>query len=191
MPIRKVVAGLVLIAAAAFAAEPVLAQGQPAQEATASSPSGVAAPAGGISVGPLTVYPRVDLAYGHDDNLFLRPASAGIRASDFTIVSPSIRAEAKAGPHKFDIGLRIDDGRYHQSPADSYTDYTLVRLTQAPRDADFALQYVLKNAKTREEQDACVEAVRFKCNVLWVQQDALYNAYVAGNIPPGAFRPEA
>ncbi|PPC80838.1 MAG: pyrroloquinoline quinone biosynthesis protein C [Hyphomicrobium sp.] len=64
------------------------------------------------------------------------------------------------------------------------------RLTQAPRDADFALQYVLKNAKTREEQEACVDAVRFKCNVLWVQQDALYNAYVAGNIPPGAFRPE-
>lgn len=65
------------------------------------------------------------------------------------------------------------------------------RLTQAPRDSDFALQYVLKNAKTREEQEACVEAVRFKCNVLWVQLDALYNAYVAGNIPPGAFRPEA
>ena len=64
------------------------------------------------------------------------------------------------------------------------------RLTQAPRDADFALQYVLQNAKTRDEQDACVEAVRFKCNVLWVQLDALYNAYVAGNIPPGAFRPE-
>jgi pyrroloquinoline-quinone synthase len=50
---------------------------------------------------------------------------------------------------------------------------------------------VLKNAKTRDEQEACVEAVRFKCNVLWAQLDALYNAYVAGNIPPGAFRPEA
>ena len=65
------------------------------------------------------------------------------------------------------------------------------RLTQAPRDADFALQYVLKNAKTRDEQEACVEAVRFKCNVLWVQLDALYHAYVNGNVPPGAFRPEA
>jgi pyrroloquinoline-quinone synthase len=64
------------------------------------------------------------------------------------------------------------------------------RLTQAPRDSEFALQYVLANAKTREEQEACVDAVRFKCNVLWVQLDALYNAYVAGNIPPGAFRPE-
>ncbi len=65
------------------------------------------------------------------------------------------------------------------------------RLTQAPRDSEFALQYVLHNAKTRDEQEACVDAVRFKCNVLWVQLDALYNAYVAGNIPPGAFRPEA
>ena len=65
------------------------------------------------------------------------------------------------------------------------------RLTQAPRDADFALQYVLKNARTREEQEACVEAVRFKCNVLWVQLDALYHAYVTGSISPGVFRPEA
>ena len=73
---------------------------------------------------------------------------------------------------------------------DSVLAYFKRRLTQAPRDADFALQYVLKNAKTRDEQEACVDAVRFKCNVLWVQLDALYNAYVAGHIPPGAFRPE-
>jgi pyrroloquinoline-quinone synthase len=65
------------------------------------------------------------------------------------------------------------------------------RLTQAPRDADFALDYVLKNAKTRDGQEACVDAVRFKCNVLWVQLDALHNAYVEGHVPPGAFRPEA
>jgi pyrroloquinoline-quinone synthase len=65
------------------------------------------------------------------------------------------------------------------------------RLAQAPRDADFALQYVLQNAKSREEQEACVDAVRFKCNVLWVQLDALQHAYVEGNVPPGAFRPEA
>ena len=74
---------------------------------------------------------------------------------------------------------------------DSVLAYFKRRLTQAPRDADFALGYVLRNAKTREEQEACVDAVRFKCNVLWVQLDALMNAYVAGNIPPGAFRPEA
>jgi pyrroloquinoline-quinone synthase len=66
------------------------------------------------------------------------------------------------------------------------------RLNQAPRDADFALDYVKKTAKTGEAQTACVEAVRFKCNVLWAQLDALHYAYVTpGLIPPGAFRPES
>ncbi len=66
------------------------------------------------------------------------------------------------------------------------------RLTQAPRDATFALQFVKDNAKTREMQKACVAAVRFKCDVLWAQLDALYFAYVSpGFIPPGAYRPNA
>src|SRR5579875_276489 len=43
------------------------------------------------------------------------------------------------------------------------------RLAQAPRDADFALDYIKRNARTRAEQEACVDAVRFKCNVLWAQ----------------------
>jgi pyrroloquinoline-quinone synthase len=66
------------------------------------------------------------------------------------------------------------------------------RLDQANRDADFALAYVKRMARTREAQDAAVAAVRFKCNVLWAQLDALHHAYVSpGLVPPGAFRPEA
>jgi coenzyme PQQ biosynthesis protein C len=61
---------------------------------------------------------------------------------------------------------------------------------QAPADADFALNYIKQHASTRAEQEACVDAVRFKCNVLWVQLDALYHAYINGNVPPGAWRPE-
>ncbi len=64
------------------------------------------------------------------------------------------------------------------------------RLAQAPRDADFALNYVKVHARSRAEQDACVDAVRFKCDMLWAQLDALNHAYVTpGAIPPGAFRP--
>jgi coenzyme PQQ biosynthesis protein C len=63
------------------------------------------------------------------------------------------------------------------------------RLTQAPRDATFALEFVKSNARTRELQEACVAAVEFKCNVLWAQLDALYLAYVTGMVPPGAYRP--
>ena len=66
------------------------------------------------------------------------------------------------------------------------------RLTQAPRDSDFALNYVKTHARARSEQVACVAAVQFKCDVLWSQLDALNHAYVTpGVIPPGAFRPES
>lgn len=64
------------------------------------------------------------------------------------------------------------------------------RLAQAPDDSEFALNYVKTHAQGRAEQDACVAAVRFKCDVLWAQLDALNHAYVTpGAIPPGAFRP--
>jgi pyrroloquinoline-quinone synthase len=65
------------------------------------------------------------------------------------------------------------------------------RLDQAPRDADFALQYVKANANAPHERQLVCNALIFKTNVLWVQLDALYHAYVEGHIPPGAFVPEA
>ena len=64
------------------------------------------------------------------------------------------------------------------------------RLQQAPRDAGFALEYVKAHAKTPAEREAVCNALIFKTNVLWVQLDALYHAYVEGHIPPGAFVPE-
>ncbi|MGU3538325.1 pyrroloquinoline-quinone synthase PqqC [Methylobacterium sp. A54F] len=64
------------------------------------------------------------------------------------------------------------------------------RLTQAPRDADFALDYVKQHATTPALQRQAMAALTFKCNVLWTQLDALYFAYVApGMIPPDAWRP--
>jgi len=64
------------------------------------------------------------------------------------------------------------------------------RLDQAPRDARFALDFVKANANTPEQRQAVCDALTFKTNVLWVQLDALYHAYVTGMVPPGAFRPE-
>ena len=70
--------------------------------------------------------------------------------------------------------------------------YFTPRLTQAPKDVDFALAYVDEHATTRALQEQVLAALRFKCDVLWSQLDALYFAYVEpGLIPPGAFRPEA
>ena len=69
--------------------------------------------------------------------------------------------------------------------------YFTPRLTQAPQDVNFALSYVKQHARTRTEQEAVLDALRFKCDVLWSQLDALFLAYVEpGLIPPGAFVPE-
>jgi coenzyme PQQ biosynthesis protein C len=66
------------------------------------------------------------------------------------------------------------------------------RLSQAPRDADFALNYVKRTATTGELQRAALNALAFKCDVLWTQLDALYFAYVEPRLPPpGAWTPGA
>jgi pyrroloquinoline-quinone synthase len=68
--------------------------------------------------------------------------------------------------------------------------YFTPRLTQAPTDVAFALSYVKEHADTPEKQAQVLDTLRFKCDVLWAQLDALYFAYVApGLIPPGAFVP--
>jgi len=68
--------------------------------------------------------------------------------------------------------------------------YFTPRLTQAPQDSDWALAYVKRHAVTREQQEAVLGALRFKCDVLWAQLDALDYAYVSpGLVPPGAFTP--
>ena len=75
----------------------------------------------------------------------------------------------------------IDDGALQ---------YFRRRLDQANRDANFALDFVKRHATTPAEQAAVIGAVRFKCDVLWAQLDALHHAYVVpALIPPGAFQP--
>jgi len=65
------------------------------------------------------------------------------------------------------------------------------RLDQAPRDSDFALDYVKREARRPDQQQAVLAALTFKCDVLWAQLDALHHAYVEPrHIPPGAFELE-
>lgn len=72
---------------------------------------------------------------------------------------------------------------------DSSLSYFRKRLTEAPDDVAFGLDYVLTHANTREKQDAAAAALTFKTDVLWAQLDALWNGYVQGNIPLGAWKP--
>jgi pyrroloquinoline-quinone synthase len=74
---------------------------------------------------------------------------------------------------------------------DEVVAYFRTRLSQAPRDVSFALDYVKREARTLELQRLVIDALRFKCDVLWAQLDALHHAYVQpGLVPPGAFVPD-
>lgn len=55
--------------------------------------------------------------------------------------------------------------------------YFRARLTQAPRDAEHALDVVVTFCRTAEEQAKAVAALSFKCDVLWSMLDAIERAY--------------
>ncbi len=103
----------------------------------------------------------------------------GITSSLTELFAPSI--------HKERISGMLENYSFIN---DDVMAYFKKRLTQATKDADYVLSYALENARTREEQESVCDALRFKTEVLWLQQDALYHAYVNGHIPPGAFKPE-
>jgi pyrroloquinoline-quinone synthase len=52
--------------------------------------------------------------------------------------------------------------------------YFRARLTQAPRDSDYGLALILERYKTREQQQLALDALDFKCDLLWAQLDAIY-----------------
>lgn len=56
-------------------------------------------------------------------------------------------------------------------------EYFRRRLEQAPRDAEHALGLVIQSARSREDQEKAVAALRFKCDVLWALVDAVEHAY--------------
>ncbi|WP_341486012.1 pyrroloquinoline-quinone synthase PqqC [Thioclava sp. GXIMD4215] len=86
---------------------------------------------------------------------------------------------------------RIEGLLQHYDFADERAlSYFKRRLSEAPKDVAFGLQWVLDHADTQEKQDAAAAALEFKTDVLWAQLDALYSAYVTpARIPPGGWQP--
>ena len=108
-----------------------------------------------------------------------RPILEAIASSLTEMFSPAIITERVAGMLT-----------HYDFVAPETLAYFTPRLTQAPKDVEWALAYVHAHAHTRGDQDAVLAALRFKCDVLWAQLDALHYAYVEPRrIPPGAFVP--
>jgi coenzyme PQQ biosynthesis protein C len=90
------------------------------------------------------------------------------------------------------IALRMDALRRHYPWMVPGLAYFEGRLSQAPEDAEFAIDWVHRHALTPEDQERACAALRAKCDILWAVLDALHFAYVEpGWPPPGAFRIEA
>lgn len=53
-------------------------------------------------------------------------------------------------------------------------EYFKNRLTQAPRDSGEALELTLRQCHTRELQVAAVQALQFKCDLLWSMLDSIH-----------------
>lgn len=109
-----------------------------------------------------------------------RPLLEAIASSLTELFAPAIIADRVAG--------MLANYDFVSAEALAYFDQ---RLTQAPRDAGFALDYVKREARRPDQQQAVLDALTFKCDLLWAQLDALEHAYVEpGRVPPGAFEPE-
>jgi len=62
-------------------------------------------------------------------------------------------------------------------------EYFRTRVTLAQEDSDRALPWVLEEARDARTQEACLAALRFKCDVLWAILDAIQGAYGIGPPP--------
>lgn len=60
------------------------------------------------------------------------------------------------------------------------------RTTQAPKDSKYGLAYVTEHAKTREQQERCMAALRRKCEILWQLLDAVDRAASRPKLVPQA-----
>jgi pyrroloquinoline-quinone synthase len=103
-------------------------------------------------------------------------------------VASSLTELFAPGLHKSRIAALLE---HYPFANDRTLAYFRTRLVQAPDDVEYGLNYVLREATTRERQEECLEALKFKTDVLWAQLDALHHAYVVpGAVPPGAFVPK-
>jgi pyrroloquinoline-quinone synthase len=71
----------------------------------------------------------------------------------------------------------VDMERHYPWIADTGLEYFRRRLTQQPKDIAHVLALVIGAARTRGQQESCLAALRFKCDVLWELLDAIQHEF--------------
>ncbi|MGW1681079.1 pyrroloquinoline-quinone synthase PqqC [Saccharopolyspora sp. NPDC002376] len=95
-----------------------------------------------------------------------RPWVEAVASSLTELFAPDLMAERLAAFERHYPWIDRDGLAYFRS-----------RLTQAPRDAEHALEVVTEHCRTTEQQAGAVAALSFKCDVLWSVLDGIDRAY--------------
>ncbi len=96
----------------------------------------------------------------------LKPWPQAVAASLTELFAPDLIAMRIEAIEKYYPWVKLEGLEYFRR-----------RLQQAPRDADYALDLVLRTAQTRQDQEEALAAVSYKCDVLWSLLDAVERAY--------------
>lgn len=95
-----------------------------------------------------------------------RPWVEAVASSLTELFAPDLMAERLAAFEKYYTWIEPDGLTYFRN-----------RLFQAPRDSEHALEVVTQHYRTPQDGDAAVDALSFKCDVLWSMMDAIEQAY--------------
>jgi len=95
-----------------------------------------------------------------------RPWVEAVASSLTELFAPDLMAERLAAFQRWYPWIDADGLAYFRA-----------RLEQAPRDCEHALEVVTTHCLTAESQAAAVDALSFKCDVLWSLMDAIEKAY--------------
>lgn len=95
-----------------------------------------------------------------------RPWVEAVASSLTELFAPDLMAERLAAFERFYPWIDRDGLAYFRA-----------RLEQAPRDSQHALHVVIEHCRSADEQGLAVDALSFKCDVLWSILDAIDRAY--------------
>ena len=95
-----------------------------------------------------------------------RPWVESVASSLTELFAPDLMAERLAAFERYYTWIDPDGLAYFRN-----------RLHQAPRDSEHALEVVTEHCRTAAQQQAAIDALSFKCDVLWSQLDAIDRAY--------------
>jgi len=104
-------------------------------------------PPGSIPVGPMFVYPELEVATKRDSNIALVP-DAQRKSDTIWYLRPSVRLEAKQGINLYDLTYRGEYGRYDSQNTDDYENHDFSARANLTFDArnnlKLGLQYLDK-----------------------------------------------